>query len=114
MPYPTTKITIEQWESFYIKTKTTLKHTEQIYHKQFMGIYIDTSTGTHYAFTLPGHTAHRAWIARRVVINNLGIDIQQIGYYVGEQAPFAELFEAYLELNEEIKEEIESRSQDDD
>ena len=56
-----------------------------------------------YAFTTKGHPAHPAWITRQVVESEDTVDIKQIGYFAGDEEPFAKLFQQYLELNDWIK-----------
>lgn len=68
-----------------------------------MVVFIDKFNGHHYAFTLPGHTAHPSWIVRRIINQEGELQIQQVGYYVNDEAPFVELFDAYLKLNDKIK-----------
>ena len=55
-----------------------------------------------FAFTLPGHSAHPAWITRQLIESGGTLDMTQIGYYAGNEEPFAELFRQYQQLNSRI------------
>ena len=103
MPYPVAKISHEQWQSFYEKARSSLGHSQRIYSERYIVIFIDSFNGHHYAFTLPGHAAHPSWIVRRIVNHDGEITVQQVGYFVEDEAEFVELFKAYLELNEQIR-----------
>lgn len=109
MPYPVARITNEEWQAFYNKARDNLSHTQRAYRNRYMVVFIDTFNGHHYAFTLPGHAAHPSWIVRRIVNQEGELQIQQVGYYVNEEAPFVELFDAYLKLNEQIKPQLQER-----
>jgi len=65
--------------------------------------FTDQATHTFYAFTAADHPAHPAWITRQVVEQDGGISIQQIGYFAGEEDPFAALFDDYLALSDELR-----------
>jgi hypothetical protein len=75
-----------------------------------MVVFVDNFNGHHYAFTLPGHAAHPSWIVRRIINVDGEIQVQQVGYYVNEEASFAELFDSYLKLNEQIKPKLQDRN----
>ena len=110
MPYPVANITYEQWQTFYEKARNNLTHSQRTYKDQFMVVFTDTFNGHHYAFTLPGHAAHPSWIVRRLVNTDGEIHIQQVGYYVEDEAAFIELFKLYLELNKKIKPQLQDRN----
>jgi hypothetical protein len=114
MPYPVAKITHEQWQSFYEKARTSLGHSQRTYNDRNIVVFIDSFNGHHYAFTLPGHAAHPSWIVRRIVNHEGELHIQQVGYYVEDEAEFVELFKAYLELNEQIKPNLQDRNTEGD
>ncbi len=59
----------------------------------------DRPGGILYAFTQPGHAAHPAWIARRLVQTGQNLSMDQVGYFAGQEAPFAALFQQYQELS---------------
>jgi hypothetical protein len=110
MPYPTAKITYDQWQTFHRKTRDSLGHTQRTYRERNMVVFVDNFNGHHYAFTLPGHAAHPSWIVRRIINVDGEIQVQQVGYYVNEEASFAELFDSYLKLNEQIKPKLQDRN----
>jgi hypothetical protein len=47
-----------------------------------------------------------------VVSDEAGVNVRQIGYFAGEEQPFAELFRSYQQLNAQIREDFERRSRD--
>ena len=105
-PYPEAQITSEQWLSYYEEAIEKYGTTAQNFPKQHLIVLYNNDGLTSYAFTLKGHEAHPAWITRKVAEKNGAFNIEQIGYYAGEERPFAELFQAYLELNEQMKAQI--------
>jgi len=109
MPYPAAQISQEQFEVFFNKARERLSHSQRTYRHQHMVIFKDDFNGHHYAFTLPGHAAHPSWIVRRIVNHEGELQIQQVGYYVNEEAAFVELFDAYLKLNETIKPQLQEQ-----
>ena len=102
-PYPTPRITESQWKTYYDQVKAAYGASMQEFAGQRLVAFNGDSVA--YAFTLPGHPAHPAWIARRPVQNSEGnTTIQQIGHFAGEEAPFADLFRQYQALtNRTIK-----------
>lgn len=103
MPYPTADISEEQWSEYYEKMKALFGQTEVKHDTQGLATYSDPESRTQYAFTLPNHPAHPAWITRQVVKNGEGISMQQVGYFAGNEEEFAKLFKDYQLLNEEIQ-----------
>ena len=106
MPYPEADITEAQWTTYNQSVKNNYGETEKISHEQKLVTYSDNINRISFAFTLPGHPAHPAWIARQVVQNDEGISMDQIGYFAGEEAPFARLFGQYKQLNKQIEEQF--------
>ena len=51
--------------------------------------------GTLWAFTEPGHPAHPAWVAKRVIRVDQAVGIQQVGYFAGDEVAFGRLFRSY-------------------
>jgi hypothetical protein len=102
-PYPTPRITESQWKTYYDQVKAAYGGSMQEFAGQRLVAFNGDTVA--YAFTMPGHPAHPAWIARRPVRNDQGnTTIQQIGHFAGQEAPFAELFRQYQELtNRTIK-----------
>lgn len=71
--------------------------------------YDDAAGGAAYAFTEHGHPAHPAWISRRIVTRDGWYEIEQIGYFAGEEAPFSALFAEYRALNDNIRRDVLNR-----
>ncbi len=108
-PFPRANITVAQWQAYFDEVKAKHGANVQDIEDQKLLIYTDTATTTLYAFTKPGHPAHPAWVTRRPEQRNDSIFIAQIGYFAGEEAPFAQLFRAYAALNERMREDIKRR-----
>ena len=69
-------------------------------------VFHDTTTATSYAFTQPGHPAHPTWVTRRIVKVGEQLNVDQVGYFAGQEAPFAQLFKQYQQLNQRMIEEM--------
>ena len=106
MPYPEAKITEEQWQSYADEVSREFHASERMYPDQHLKTYSDDVSRMSFAFTLPGHPAHPAWITRQVVEENGSIDLRQIGYFAGEEEPFAELFSQYQELTQRTRQQF--------
>jgi hypothetical protein len=73
--------------------------------------FSDPTTRTFYVFTTKDNPAHPAWITRQIVEQGGKVNVRQIGYFAGAQEPFDRLFSEYLQLNEQLKHEVEQRNQ---
>lgn len=102
-PYPAPKITETQWGAYYDEVRQAHGHTEKRADAQRLVTYTDPESRMSFAFTLPGHPAHPAWITRQLVEYKDGIYMDQIGYFAGQEKPFAELFDQYRRLNEKLE-----------
>lgn len=103
MPYPEAKITSEQWESYHQVVKKDFANSERIYPDHNLATYSDDKTRISFAFTMKGHLAHPSWVTRQVVESNGTIDMQQIGYFAGDEKAFAVLFQQYAKLTEQTR-----------
>jgi len=103
-PYPATRITEAQWTSYFREVREKLGSSMQELTAERLIVFADRATQTSYAFTQPGHPAHPAWIARRVVEAKGGVGIRQIGYFAGDRGSFTDLYQTYEELNDRIGE----------
>jgi hypothetical protein len=88
-PFPRANITVEQWASYFDEVRSKHGSNVQDIDDQKLIIYTDISTTTLYAFTKPGHPAHPAWITRKPEQRNDNLFIAQIGYFAGQEPPFA-------------------------
>ena len=102
-PYAEAQITMAQWQEYYDSVVAELGDTREELAEAKLVSFTDQATHTFYAFTAADHPAHPAWITRQVVEQDGGISIQQIGYFAGEEDPFAALFDDYLALSEELR-----------
>jgi len=112
-PYPSAKITLEQWQSYYDEVRSSFGETLLVVEAQSLEIYRDEESGMQFAFTRPEHPAHPAWITRQPVEAEKSINLRTIGYFAGDELSFAKLFTRYLELNEKMMQEIHAESGDD-
>jgi hypothetical protein len=105
-PYPTARITQAQWQGYLDGIKAAHGASAQEFREQRLVVFQDNATVTSYAFTLPGHAAHPAWVARRVTGFGGDVKLDTIGYFAGEEAAFAELFRQYQALNQRMIEDL--------
>jgi hypothetical protein len=108
-PFPRANISVAQWQTYFDEVRSKHGANVQDIEDQKLLVYTDLATTTLYAFTKPGHPAHPAWVTRKPEQRNDSIFIAQIGYFAGDEAPFAHLFRAYLALNEKMKEDMKRR-----
>ena len=106
MPYPTADISVEQWQQYLLKVKTAYGDSAREFPDEFLVIYQDKKDTTFYAFTTPGHSAHPAWITRRIETKDGQTFTNQIGYFAGKEEAFAKLFRSYQELTARTVNEI--------
>ncbi|NQD36074.1 hypothetical protein HPT27_03495 [Permianibacter sp. IMCC34836] len=109
-PFPSANISVDQWQDYRNKVVETCGEPQQIVAEQKLEKFQCAELGVNLAFTQQGHPAHPAWIARQPVQTGDGIHIRTIGYFAGLEPPFAELFKQYLELNEKIKSDFETKN----
>ena len=106
-PYEDSKVTLEQWQDYYDIVAAEFGETKEEVSDAMLVLFQDASSSTNYAFTLPGHPAHPAWITRKLVERDGDVSMEQIGYFAGEEEPFSELFQDYAELAYQIKSDLE-------
>lgn len=105
-PFPRAKITVEQWQEYFDKVSHDFGATKRIYEEQNLVVFSNDELHANFAFTTKNHAAHPAWVTRYVIQNNDSISIAQIGYFAGDEAPFAKLFKEYAKLNDKVKENL--------
>ena len=108
-PYADAKITAEQWQEYYAIVDAEFADTMEDLLEAKLRVYRDDASATFYAFTMVDHPAYPAWITRRVVERNGAISIEQIGYFAGEETPFAALFDDYSALADELQAEFKAQ-----
>lgn len=101
-PHPSERITKAQWQSYYDEVKAAHGASAKEFPELHLIVFHDTATVTSYAFTQPSHPAHPAWVARKISEKDGRFWLDQIGYFAGEEAPFAVLFRQYQELNKKM------------
>ena len=79
--------------------------------RRYAGAFEDASSSTYYAFTLPEHPAHPAWITRKLVDRDGEVVMDLIGYFAGDEEPFSELFQDYAELTYQIRSDLEAQKE---
>ena len=102
-PYADAKVTAEQWQDYFDSVVAAFGDTRDEIAEARLVLFTDEVTSTFYAFTLEDHPAHPAWVTRKLVEQDGAISIQQIGFYAGEEQPFADLFDDYLALSDQLK-----------
>ena len=109
-PYPTEKITEAQWKDYFRQVKEAFGASMQDLNDQHLIVFHDDATATSYAFTEVGHAAHPAWITRRIVQEGDKLYVDQIGYFAGNEAAFAVLFQQYQATNQKMIDAIKRKS----
>jgi hypothetical protein len=110
-PYPTPRITPEQWAKYGEKVRQNHRATAEIFKDKKLVAFSDESTRTFWIFTLKNHPAHPAWITRQLFEEGGQVRVRQIGYFAGSEDEFAKLFHEYQQRNELLKEDVERRNQ---
>ena len=106
-PYPVAEITVEQWQDYFDIVQSEFGESRKEESSSRLVLFRDQKTYTFYAFTMPSHPAHPAWVTRKIVDENGHISMIQIGYFAGEEEAFAELFRAYSVLADQAREKFE-------
>jgi hypothetical protein len=110
-PYPTPKVTIEQWQQYLATVRAALDRTMEIYSDDHTVVFTNRETMTFYIFTSKNHPAHPAWITRQLVEENGQVNVRQIGYFAGPEKPFDQFFQEYLQRNKKLSEDVGRRNQ---
>ena len=110
-PYPTPRITPEQFEKYGEEVRLKRGATAEIFKDKKLVIFSDQSTRTFWIFTLKGHPAHPAWITRQLFEEGGQVHVRQIGYFAGSEEEFSKLFHEYEQRIELLKENVERRNQ---
>ena len=110
-PYPTPKITPEQFAKYAEEVRQKRGATAEIFKDKKLVIFSDQSTRTFWIFTLKDHPAHPAWITRQLFEEGGQVHVRQIGYFAGSEEEFAKLFREYEQRIELLKESVERRNQ---
>lgn len=110
-PYPTPRITPEQWQQYLALVQAKHGASVEIYKDKDLVGFTDSATRTFYIFTTRDHPAHPAWITRQLIEADGKVSVRQIGYFAGAEEPFAKLFNEYLQRNEQLAKDVERRNQ---
>ena len=108
-PHPTAQITESQWVAYYDHVRGALGGSMQDFRDEQIVVFHDNAAATSYAFTKPGHPAHPAWVARKIVQERNDFFVEQVGFYAGPEAPFATLFAQYQALNQRMVDDLKQR-----
>jgi hypothetical protein len=110
-PYPTPRITVEQWQRYAEEVRQSYESTAQILKGEHLVAFTDARARTFYIFTTKDHPAHPAWITRQMVEEDGQVRVRQIGYFAGSQEAFDALFRQYQARNEQLLEDVRRRNQ---
>ena len=105
-PYPEAQITTEQWQEYFDSVVAEFGDTRDEIAEARLILFTDELTSTFYAFTADDHPAHPAWITRRLVEQDGAISIEQIGFFAGDEQSFADLFDDYIALSDQVQQEM--------
>lgn len=110
-PYPSPRITVEQWQQYLATVRARFETTAEVYKDKNVVVFSDDATRTVYVFTTRKHPAHPAWITSQVVKEGDQLKVRQIGFFAGAQEPFDQLFTEHLAMHEQMKQNVERRNQ---
>jgi hypothetical protein len=105
-PFPRAHISVEQWQGYFDSVSKEFGETKRFYEEQNLVVFSDDPQRANIAFTTKKHPAHPAWVTRYVTEDNETVSIAQIGYFAGEEPPFAKLFQDYAKLNDKVREDM--------
>lgn len=105
-PYPEAQVTAEQWQEYFDIVVAEFGETRDEIAEARLILFTDELNSTFYAFTADDHPAHPAWITRKLVEQDGAITIQQIGFFAGEEEAFADLFDDYIALSDQVQQEM--------
>jgi hypothetical protein len=109
-PYPTPKITVDQWARYAEEVRQNHQSTADIIKDENVIVFSDPDTRTFWIFTTKDHPAHPAWVTRQLVEEGGLVRVRQIGYFAGDEKAFAKLFREYQERNEQLAEDVQRRN----
>lgn len=110
-PYPTPRITVEQYARYAEEVRRNYASSAEILKGQHLVAFSDPRTRTFYIFTTKDHPAHPAWITRQMFEDGGQVKVRQIGFFAGSEAEFARLFSEYQARNEQLMEQVQRRNQ---
>ncbi len=110
-PYPSPKITVEQWKNYATQIRQNFESTAEVLKGKNLVAFSDPRSRTFYIFTTKDHPAHPAWITRQMVEDGGQVRVRQIGYFAGSEEEFAKLFSEYQERNQQLQDEVNRRNQ---
>ena len=110
-PYPSPKITVDQWKKYAAQVHQSLEPTAEILNGLNLIAFSDMRSRTFYIFTTKDHPAHPAWITRQMVEEGGQVRVRQIGYFAGSEEEFAKLFRDYQQRNQQLMEDVARRNQ---
>ncbi|HEU0223861.1 MAG TPA: hypothetical protein VFR29_00325 [Steroidobacteraceae bacterium] len=109
-PYPSPRITPEQWAAYGEIVQHNHGETAEIYKDKRLVGFSDQRNRMFWVFTMKGHPAHPAFITRQLFEEDGEVRVRQIGYFAGSEEEFAKLFGEYLERNESLKDQVGRRN----
>jgi hypothetical protein len=109
-PYPTPRITAEQWARYAQEVRQNHQSSADILKEENVIVFSDPRTRTFWIFTTKDHPAHPAWVTRQLVEEGGQVRVRQIGYFAGDEEAFAKLFREYQERNEQLAEDVQRRN----
>jgi hypothetical protein len=109
-PYPTPKITVEQFARYADEVRRSHESSAEILKGQHLVAFSDPRTRTFYIFTTKDHAAHPAWVTRQLVEEGGQVRVRQIGFFAGSEEAFAKLFQEYQARNAQLLEDVQRRN----
>ena len=110
-PYPSPRITVEQFSSYAEQVRQNFGSTAEVMMGMHLIAFSDMRTRTFYIFTTKDHPAHPAWITRQMFEEDGQVHVRQIGFFAGSEEQFAKLFRDYQQRNAQLVEDVQRRNQ---
>jgi len=101
-PFPVAQVSPAQWETYREQVHAAHGASLRRFPDEHLEVLHSSDNVMHFAFTTEGHPAHPAWITRSAQKGS----VDQIGYFAGNEEPFAKLFQSYLELTKRTIESV--------
>ena len=101
-PFALAEISQPQWESYRQQAHSSYGASLRHFPDEHLEVLHSPDNVMHFAFTTEGHPAHPAWVTRFAQNGS----VEQIGYFAGQEEPFARLFQSYLDLTKRTIESV--------
>jgi hypothetical protein len=112
-PYENSQISADEWKQYYTKVSRKLRKSKKPLPDAKLEMYFDEKSFAYIMFTLEEHPAHPAWVTRFAEVDKEtgAVVFKQLGFYAGEEAMFATLFDEVSRITDSVHAEIPEEEQ---